>query len=391
MRLRAPDPALPAEPIEPPHTHEENREPDQELISESHVGRSPSDRTKPCTLVVGATTASFLQCQDVNVSLLGGRGTPPDPSFWLRLKEGSPSSFKRRRYDYFTLGKAKTITGTRIQIRFHNLSAGVHVFVPPIVPLTAISQHPPTTAEHPAKRACLQLVAASLTSDGFPPSRFGDVTTSEANRPAEVSYERHTGYATYEVLHSDPTVIHEAIVNVYVAYIANTAQNLPVPGPTSITTAFSPDPRSRPVETSPLAAFTINVCPSALLFPFVTNQGGLDTRIVITNTSLDPFGTSAEHGTVRLYFFGNGDTEGRNPRPVVTQTVPAGKQLDFNLAKGGNFGTPAVPGFQGYIIAIPNFRYSHGFALISGPAGEAAASYPAEPINARAGLPELKT
>jgi hypothetical protein len=205
-----------------------------------------------------------------------------------------------------------------------------------------------------------------------------------------VGYHRHTGYATYEVLHSDPTVIHEATVNVYVAYIANTSQNLPAPGAASITTAFSPDSGSQVVETPPRAAFTINVCPSALLFPFVTNQRGLDTRIVLTNTSLDPFGTSGERGTVRLYFFSNDDSESGNPRPIVTQTIPAGKQMDFNLATGGNFGTPAVPGFQGYIIAIPNFRHSHGFALISGPNGEAAASYPAERISARAGFPDFE-
>jgi hypothetical protein len=151
------------------------------------------------------------------------------------------------------------------------------------------------------------------------------------------------------------------------------------------------DTHSHTVETEPGAAFAINACPSALLFPFVTNQRGLDTRIVVANTSLDPFGTGPERGSVKLYFFsndeGNGDAEWRTSPPIVTQTIPAGKQLDFNLSRGGNFGMPAVAGFQGYVIASANFRYSHGFALISGPGGEAAASYPAVPLGARTGFP----
>ena len=118
------------------------------------------------------------------------------------------------------------------------------------------------------------------------------------------------------------------------------------------------------------------------------DTGRVYTRIVVANTSLDPFGTGTERGTVKLYFFSNGEAEDGNPRPVVTQTIPAGKQLDFNLSTGGNFGMPPIPGFQGYIIANANFRYSHGFALISGPGGQATASYPALRLGARTGFPD---
>jgi hypothetical protein len=375
-------------PPEPQHGHEEHWEPDQQVTSESQgSGSRPSNATKS-TLIVGGNTASFLQCHDTNTSLLVGEGQA-DPSFWITIKEGSPASFKRRRYDYLTMG-ARQIVGTRIQIRFHDVGMGVHIFVPPTVRLETISEPltGKTSAPRSGRRASLQLVAASLVTDGGAPTGFGDVTPAKLNQPVEVSYKRETASATYEVLHADnPAVIHKATINIYVAYIAATAQALPRLGATSITTAFAPDARSQVVETSPRAAFNINACPSALLFPFVTNQRGLDTRVVLTNTSLDPFGTSAEPGTVTLYFF-SGDAGAENPRPVVTQTIPAGKQLDFNLSTGGNFGVPPVPGFQGYIIARADFRYSLGFAIIDGPTGQAAASYPAVRISARAGIPD---
>jgi hypothetical protein len=45
--------------------------------------------------------------------------------------------------------------------------------------------------------------------------------------------------------------------------------------------------------------------------------------------------------------------------------VPAGQELIFTLSNGGNFGVPATPGFQGYIIAVSQFQFCHAFAFIS--------------------------
>jgi hypothetical protein len=39
--------------------------------------------------------------------------------------------------------------------------------------------------------------------------------------------------------------------------------------------------------------------------------------------------------------------------------------LIFTLSNGGNFGVPATPGFQGYIIAVAQFQFCHAFAFIS--------------------------
>jgi len=39
--------------------------------------------------------------------------------------------------------------------------------------------------------------------------------------------------------------------------------------------------------------------------------------------------------------------------------------LLFTLSSGGDHGIQAEVGFEGYIIAVANFQYCHGFAFIS--------------------------
>lgn len=104
---------------------------------------------------------------------------------------------------------------------------------------------------------------------------------------------------------------------------------------------------------------------TSLLFPFVTNQAGFDTAIVISNTSLDTVGTTPQSGTCTLNYFGATTGGGASPAAQTSQTVPAGAQLTFTLSSGGSFGIAATSGFQGYIIATCNFQYAHGFAFIS--------------------------
>jgi len=381
-------------------------------------------------LVVGGSTANFLQCTDNNPDLLSG-GAPDDLfDFQIKVSEGFASSFKRRNialtadgvaapapkdqnvpgFPYNTesgfyapeLFTATPIvgladTGTRILLRFNNLGAGVHVFVQTQVPLNAPGQGATSTG------ACFTTTSGSsgLTSACSQPTQppspvtagigFGQLTlvSSDANGAsssfsavsgtggiAEVSYSGTTGFATYEVVNSDPNTPETAIINVFVAFLSATAQNLPAPGASTVNVSFAPlsnvgtasavDPIPRFGDTStPRAAFDINLCTCDLLFPFVTNQSGFDTGVALANTSLDPFGTGPQQGTVKLYYFGSTAGGGVAPPPFVTQTVPAGQELIFNLSGGGNFGVPAVPGFEGYIISVANFQYCHAFAFIS--------------------------
>jgi hypothetical protein len=380
-------------------------------------------------LVVGGNTASFLQCADNNADLLKGSGGSSD--FFVKVSEGFASSFKRRNislspdglaapspddqnvpgYPYNTesgfyapelftstrnVGLADT--GTRILLRFNNLGAGVHIFVATQVPLVTPNQtaasvgacftvssgssgltancsdppQPPAPVTPGIGYGLMDLVSAD--SNGSSPGAFSLVAGTGG--VAEVAYSGTTGYATYEVVNSDPNVPETAFINVFVAFLSATAQNLPAPGSSTVSVSFAPlsnvgtasavDPIPRFGDTStPRAAFDINLCTCDLLFPFVTNTSGFDTGIALANTSLDPFGTGPQQGTVKLYYFGSTAGGGVAPPPFVTQTVPAGQELIFNLSGGGNFGVPAVPGFEGYIISVANFQYCHGFAFIS--------------------------
>jgi len=370
-------------------------------------------------LIVGNTTASLLQCEDNNTGLLTGGDGSPD--FHITIAEGFASSFKRRNialsadgllsptpaqqnvpgFPYNTetgfyapaLFSATPIVGladhgTRILLRFNNLGAGVHVFVDTSVPLLDSSGAPSVTDQPPAPlgadatcgtgtpdetcNGLLTLVSADVNGN----SGAGFSAVGAADSVAEVNYSGTTGYATYEVVSSAANVPEHALIHVFVAFFSNTTQNLPAPGSSTVNISFAPlsnvgtasstDPIPRFGDSSqPRAAFDINLCTCDLLFPFVTNQAGFDTGVALANTSLDPFGTGQQQGTVKLFYFGNTAGGGAAPPPFTTQVVPAGQELIFNLSSGGNFGVPAVPGFEGYIIAVANFQYCHAFAFIS--------------------------
>jgi hypothetical protein len=110
------------------------------------------------------------------------------------------------------------------------------------------------------------------------------------------------------------------------------------------------------------AAFTINPCETRLLFPFVTSAAGFDTGIAISNTSRDPWGTAAQSGTCTLYFYGTPS----NSNQTTTVSIGGGQQLLMTLSGGNSAqGLSAVPNFTGYLFAVCNFQYAHGYAFIS--------------------------
>ncbi|MEN6534154.1 MAG: hypothetical protein ABFD89_10865 [Bryobacteraceae bacterium] len=144
----------------------------------------------------------------------------------------------------------------------------------------------------------------------------------------------------------------------------------------TVTTASYSAPVPRFQDTSSATtggSITIEACRTVLLFPYVTNASGFDTGIAISNTSADPFETAAQSGTCALNYYGNiASTGGEAPDAVTTPEVEAGEQLAFIVSSGGSVvGTDksctacATPGFHGYVIAVCNFQYAHGFAFVS--------------------------
>jgi hypothetical protein len=91
-----------------------------------------------------------------------------------------------------------------------------------------------------------------------------------------------------------------------------------------------------------------------LLFSFVTNQAGFDTGMVVANTSKDPFGTTPADGTCVLHFFG----ANAPANPITSPKIVAGTTY-------ATLASTTAPGFQGYVFAVCDFKYAHGFAFVS--------------------------
>lgn len=189
----------------------------------------------------------------------------------------------------------------------------------------------------------------------------------------------------YEIYYANSSVQESATVPISVEYTSNTGSNIPATTttPSTVGVEFSPQstvgtaspapiPRFGP-SGSPVSIFSISPCSCNLLFPFVANAAGFDTGIAIANTSAAPstYSSAPQTGTVTLNYYGTTSGGGAAP-PAFTTTsaVPAGEELIFDVSSGGNFGVPATPGFEGYIIAQANFQYCHGFAFLSPPGAQ---------------------
>jgi hypothetical protein len=110
-------------------------------------------------------------------------------------------------------------------------------------------------------------------------------------------------------------------------------------------------------------AMTVGPCRTILLFPFVSNQGGWDTGLAIANTSADPLSTKNQAGVCKMYYYGDSNGGPAPTNPQTTVSVATGTVAVGTLSSGGVI--PAAPGFQGYIFAICEFQYAHGYAFIS--------------------------
>lgn len=179
-------------------------------------------------------------------------------------------------------------------------------------------------------------------------------------------------YLVYEVTTSVAPLIATLDVRTELLWSAGvdpTAPSISVTGsyaPISTTTAATIGPAPRFVDSAkgPISVF-INPCRTNLLFPYVTNQGGFDTGLVISNTSADRFGTVPQNGTCTLDYFGNinGAAIPDASASQTTEVITAGTQA-IGLVSSGIKGTPGLPGFGGYVIAKCNFQYAHGYAFL---------------------------
>jgi hypothetical protein len=131
-----------------------------------------------------------------------------------------------------------------------------------------------------------------------------------------------------------------------------------VTGPAASAPLFPPAPVANTLNGS-----SISLCQTTLLFPFVTNQVGFDTGIVITNAGIDNLGLGGKQSaavqaaaTCTLGFY----TTPALTTPTLADpagVLAAGTTRAFLLSS-------VQPGFQGYMTVQCPMLYVHGYAFI---------------------------
>jgi hypothetical protein len=247
--------------------------------------------------------------------------------------------------------------GTRLKAVFNNVPNGVSIFVS--VNNTVFSSSVSPVAG----------TSATLTSSESGTFSQVSATTSSFGGIWQVPLVNGSGTAVWEVTAANPLVSQTYSFGYFAVATASPATNSPAVGTGTINMSYAPTPPNftaaagavassgpipRFIDTSTAAnAISVSLCRTNLLYPFVTNTSGFDTGLAISNTSTDPFGTAAQQGPCTLNFYGS-----NAPAAVTTASIASGTTYT-------NLASLAAPNFQGYVIAVCNFQYAHGFAFVS--------------------------
>jgi hypothetical protein len=282
--------------------------------------------------------------------------------------------------------------GTRLKASFSNVPTGVRLWVSTINVANAANPISPSASlgaasNNVGQTSFVQLVSSETVSDGnagttgFFPSVPSTDTSSTGSVPiVEIPVAANgTATAVWEVLNTNPSAIDSFKVAVYATYTANVAQNSPPAGTAQVNLSYAPTPTAAFTAAAGAAAsstltiprfvadssaarniFIVNICRTVLLYPYITNTSGYDTGVAISNTTTDPFGTGAQAGSCKLNWY-QGTT---NPPQGDTGNIASGTTwaglaslLVPGFGSGGPFGA-------GYMIAVCNFQFAHGFAVI---------------------------
>jgi len=250
--------------------------------------------------------------------------------------------------------------GTRLRAVFNNIPNGVSIFV-------SVNNNG-FASTNPVSGTAASLVT-SEAGIGFTP--VSATTTIGGNSVWQVPITNGSGEAVWEVIAANPLALQTFSFNYYVSATASPSTNSPAIGTGTVNLGYAPVPPTftaatgataqgagvpipRFVDTSTATnAVAVTICRTNLLYPYVTSQAGFDTGLAIANTSTDPFGTAPQAGPCTLYFYG-----ANAPASVTTPSVASGTTY-------ANLATTLAPNFTGYVIALCNFQYAHGFAFIS--------------------------
>ena len=277
--------------------------------------------------------------------------------------------------------------GTRLKATFSNIPAGVNLYVS----ITNLNNLTSATTPAPAGNSSTSyavLVNGETTPDGngtVPALAPTTAVNANATAIALVPQSNGTATAVWEVINTNPAASETFSFGVWTTYTANQNQGTPAvgtvlvnqsyaptPGPNTFTASGNPGggaaasatltiPRFADTSTA-RNLFSIGLCQTLLLFPFVTNLSGFDTGLAIANTTTDPIGTAPQAGACRLTWY---DGSGKFPPTGINGTDTTKEASVATGTVAVNLVSTLAPNFTGYMMALCNFQLAHGFAFIS--------------------------
>ena len=305
------------------------------------------------TVLVGGTAVNSAPLKVADVTT--GLQVKADAAELLRCADDATAAIKIQEGFANAIMSAASATDDRLVVTFTGIPEGLKVMVPDIVPLAA--DDPDTTADEAAASFSLDLMDEGRTSGvGKIEDNMGEVELS-ATGAGEVVYN----------LADTASTLDDERVELPVTFVRESEDDLPAIGRGHVTVSFHPvsgvggdtfevggAPLPRFVKSAKTAAIIeVDTCATTLLFPFVFNQSGFDTGIAISNTS-------SESGSCAINYHGAG-----GPDHHESPLIAGGGQLIFTLSS-----TVDTTGFQGYLVAVCDFRKAYGFALILDGFGE---------------------
>ncbi len=286
----------------------------------------------------------------------GGAPIPSGTAFGINIPENFPTAFKVQgpvaNSDSETGLSANALqanSATQFAVTFANIPSGVTFYIP-------------QTITSP-QGGLAELVGTEGGNLGLVSTAYVAGSSIGLASPSDVaSFLPVTAGSTvfYNVLAANPSAIDIFGLTIYPVGTVSATTGTP-----TVSVVLAPRATTLPVNVprfislttggANLPVISVVPCQTTLLFPYLTNQAGFDTGFSIAATSKDPFGTFAQGGTCTLNMYGVGA-----PATAPVLTVPTGGEGHTTLS------TPSVaPGFQGYMIAVCNFQYAHGYAFLS--------------------------
>ena len=260
---------------------------------------------------------------------------------------------------------------TRVMLEFEGVPEGAAVSLP-----AAVGCHQPAfdgSDPQPADALVLGLVSGHDAMGRGGSASLGPLS-SAPNVPLDLAPGR--GRAVYEVQSEDASRLEDCHLPVSLdagpesAAQARATVSASLAPQSNVFVASSDLDGSRFAGPSRTARAVIDLAPcgTALLFPFVTNQAGFTTGMVITHGSRQALAGSIEGqaGSCDLHYYG-ADSEGSGILLVQHSTViEPGEQLTFTLSAGNPVrNILGVEQFQGYVMATCGYPNARGYAFIA--------------------------